>query len=95
MRHHCYDGGHLSQPKMNRHGPTLVARNAPGTTDGDTAGRVSSRKTRRRRSRRGVKSVLLAEKNTEWHLAMTWRRDAYLSHAAQAWLALAREDADA
>lgn len=26
-------------------------------------------------------------------IAMTWRRGAYLSHAAEAWLALMREDA--
>jgi DNA-binding transcriptional LysR family regulator len=41
--------------------------------------------------RSGVSSVLLAEPGMEWHLAMIWRRDAYLSHAAKAWLELVRE----
>jgi hypothetical protein len=27
----------------------------------------------------------LAEPRTTWNLAMIWRRDAYLSHAAKAW----------
>jgi DNA-binding transcriptional LysR family regulator len=35
--------------------------------------------------------VLLAEPHTEWHAAMIWRRNAYLSHAAKAWLAISRE----
>lgn len=35
--------------------------------------------------------VLLAEPRTTFHMAMIWRRGAYLSHAAQAWLALVRE----
>lgn len=38
-----------------------------------------------------VRRILLAEPATDWHMAMVWRRDAYLSHAARAWLALARE----
>jgi DNA-binding transcriptional LysR family regulator len=38
-----------------------------------------------------VRSVLLKEPDTEWALAMVWRRDAYLSEAAKAWLALMRE----
>jgi len=44
--------------------------------------------------RAGVKPVLLAEPDMEWHLAMIWRRDAYLSHAAKAWLELIREAAE-
>jgi DNA-binding transcriptional LysR family regulator len=38
---------------------------------------------------RAVSYVLLAEPDTEWHLAMIWRRGAYLSKAAKAWLELA------
>jgi DNA-binding transcriptional LysR family regulator len=38
-----------------------------------------------------VRHVLLKEPQTEWQMVMIWRRDAYLSHAAQAWLALWRE----
>jgi DNA-binding transcriptional LysR family regulator len=38
-----------------------------------------------------VRPVLLDEPQTEWHLALVWRRSRYLSHAARAWLTLARE----
>jgi DNA-binding transcriptional LysR family regulator len=38
-----------------------------------------------------VTAAQLSDPDTEWRLAMIWRRGAYLSHAAQAWLALARE----
>jgi DNA-binding transcriptional LysR family regulator len=38
-----------------------------------------------------VRAVLLDEAQIEWHMALVWRRGGYLSHAAQAWLALARE----
>jgi len=38
-----------------------------------------------------VRQLLLAEPQTEWHMAMIWRRGSYLSHAARAWLALAQE----
>ncbi|MEI9963829.1 MAG: LysR family transcriptional regulator [Caulobacteraceae bacterium] len=41
----------------------------------------------------GVARVLLDEPQTAWRLAMIWRRGAYLSDAARAWLALAREAA--
>src|SRR4029077_11196788 len=41
-----------------------------------------------------VRQVLLAEPQTEWHMAMIWRRGSYLSYAARAWLALAREAQD-
>lgn len=37
-----------------------------------------------------VAAVLLAEPDTEWQLAMVWRRGVYLSHAARAWLAMMR-----
>ena len=37
--------------------------------------------------------ILLSEPETEWHIAMIWRRGGYLSHAAVAWLSLARENA--
>jgi DNA-binding transcriptional LysR family regulator len=43
------------------------------------------------RSHSGIRQVLLTEPQTEWHIAMIWRRGAYLSHAAKAWLALAQE----
>ncbi|MFI5018331.1 MAG: LysR family transcriptional regulator, partial [Dongiales bacterium] len=35
-----------------------------------------------------VRQVLLAEPQTEWHMAMIWRHGSYLSYAARAWLAL-------
>lgn len=38
-----------------------------------------------------VRHVLLDEPGTEWIMAMVWRRDAYLSGAAKAWLELVRE----
>jgi DNA-binding transcriptional LysR family regulator len=38
-----------------------------------------------------VALVPLAEPRTEWHVAVIWRRDSYLSNAARAWLALVRE----
>jgi DNA-binding transcriptional LysR family regulator len=38
-----------------------------------------------------VRLVLLEEPQTEWNPAMIWRRGAYLSHAAKAWLAIIRE----
>jgi len=39
----------------------------------------------------GVGFVVLDEPDTVWHMALLWRRGGYLSHAARAWLALARE----
>lgn len=38
-----------------------------------------------------VHAVLLDAPGTEWSIAMAWRRDAYLSEAAKAWLALVQE----
>ncbi|MCK0197143.1 LysR family transcriptional regulator [Ancylobacter sp. 6x-1] len=38
-----------------------------------------------------VRLVRLDEPGTEWVMAMAWRRGAFLSAAAQAWLALVRE----
>lgn len=43
-----------------------------------------------KQQRPDVKRVLLDEPGMEWHLALIWRRDAYLSHAAKAWLELAQ-----
>jgi DNA-binding transcriptional LysR family regulator len=37
--------------------------------------------------------LLLEEPQTDWHIALIWRRGAYLPHAARAWLALARDTA--
>lgn len=39
----------------------------------------------------GVRGVLLDEPDTAWNMAMAWRRGAYLSAAAAAWLALVQE----
>lgn len=38
-----------------------------------------------------VRGVLVEEPDTAWSFAMAWRRGAYLSEAAKAWLALVRE----
>ncbi len=46
--------------------------------------------TERRRNPR-VRYVRLIEPGTAWHMAMIWRHNAYLSHAAKVWLELARE----
>jgi DNA-binding transcriptional LysR family regulator len=35
-----------------------------------------------------VSRVLLVEPDTDWHIAMVWRRGAYLTQAARAWLDL-------
>jgi len=34
---------------------------------------------------------MVDEPDMVWHMALIWRRGGYLSHAAQAWLALARK----
>lgn len=44
------------------------------------------------RARAGVGFVEIADPETVWHMALMWRRGAYLSHAARAWVAIARED---
>lgn len=41
--------------------------------------------------RPGVKRVLLSEPDLRWDICFMWRRGAYLSHAAKAWLALLEE----
>ncbi|MGA6969043.1 MAG: LysR family transcriptional regulator [Xanthobacteraceae bacterium] len=41
-----------------------------------------------RRKLPSVSRVLLVEPDTDWHIAMVWRRGAYLSQAASAWLDL-------
>jgi DNA-binding transcriptional LysR family regulator len=38
-----------------------------------------------------LKRIPLAEPQTDWHMAMTWRRGGYLSHAAKAWLELVQQ----
>jgi DNA-binding transcriptional LysR family regulator len=38
-----------------------------------------------------VRHALLDEPGTDWRIALVWRRGGFLSHAARAWLALARE----
>lgn len=47
--------------------------------------------TAEQRARAGTKLVPLADPQTDWVMAMAWRRGAYLSGAAQAWLDLIRE----
>ncbi|WP_336961373.1 LysR family transcriptional regulator [Sphingobium aquiterrae] len=37
-----------------------------------------------------VSVLVLTEQQTEWRLAMVWRRGAYVSHAARAWLEMAK-----
>ncbi len=39
----------------------------------------------------GVDVVALNEPDMRWHMALVWRKGGYLSHAARAWLDLARE----
>jgi len=39
----------------------------------------------------GLRFTLLDEPDTVWHMALLWRKGGYLSHAAQAWLTLAKE----
>ena len=41
--------------------------------------------------RPGVVRLTLRDDDLRWNIGFIWRRDAYLSHAAQAWLALLRE----
>ncbi|WGF86814.1 LysR family transcriptional regulator [Marinivivus vitaminiproducens] len=48
------------------------------------------RMTAEQRPHPDVCTVRLDEPGTDWHLAMVWRRGGYLSHAARAWLALAK-----
>lgn len=45
----------------------------------------------RQRARPEVCQLLLDEPGTQWEMAMIWRRGAYLSQAAKAWLDLVRE----
>jgi len=42
------------------------------------------------RSRPGTAHATVVDPGTEWHIAMMWRTGAYLSHAAAAWLEVAR-----
>jgi DNA-binding transcriptional LysR family regulator len=44
-----------------------------------------------RRHHPSICYALLDEPKTEWHIALAWRRDGYLSHAAKEWLAIAHE----
>ncbi|WP_454780416.1 LysR family transcriptional regulator [Legionella sp. WA2022007384] len=45
----------------------------------------------REKSNPQISFPLLEGDEFQWNMAMTWRRDAYLSDAAKAWLALVRE----
>jgi DNA-binding transcriptional LysR family regulator len=42
-----------------------------------------------------VSALLLTEPETEWRLTMIWRRGAYLSHAARAWLEMVQHPGSA
>ncbi len=42
-------------------------------------------------ARPSIHQVQLREPQTRWRLAMMWRREAYLSHAARAWLRILAE----
>lgn len=44
-----------------------------------------------RRHHPSIRYALLDEPQTEWRIALAWRRGAYLSHAAREWLSLTRE----
>ena len=44
-----------------------------------------------RRHHPSIRYALLDEPQTEWRIALAWRRGGYLSHAAREWLALTRE----
>jgi DNA-binding transcriptional LysR family regulator len=44
-----------------------------------------------RRHHPSIRFALLDEPDTEWHIALAWRRGGYLSHTAQEWLALAHQ----
>tara|TARA_R110001583_G_scaffold183806_2_gene342625 strand:+ start:36164 stop:37102 length:939 start_codon:yes stop_codon:yes gene_type:complete len=39
----------------------------------------------------GLKYIELNEADTQWDMAMIWRRNGFLSHAARAWLEIVRE----
>jgi len=39
----------------------------------------------------GIRRVLLTDDETQWRLVLAWRRGGYVSHAARAWLDLARQ----
>lgn len=43
------------------------------------------------RNHKGVRLIPIDEPEADWDMAVVWRRGAYLSHAARAWLALVRE----
>lgn len=44
-----------------------------------------------KRPHRSVRRALLLDAKCKWCMSLAWRRGAYLSHAAQAWLAHARD----
>lgn len=44
------------------------------------------------RANKQMGMVVLNEHELQWNMAMTWRRNAYLSEAAKAWLELLREE---
>lgn len=46
-------------------------------------------------SRSRLRIVEIRNSQMQWNLVLAWRRNAYLSHAANAWLDLMRESLDA
>ncbi len=42
------------------------------------------------RRHRDVRHIAVSDSGMDWHLALIWRRSAFLSHAARAWLELAK-----
>lgn len=47
------------------------------------------------RAHAGVHRLAVSDAGMDWNMALVWRRGAYLSHAARAWLDLARSEAPA
>lgn len=45
----------------------------------------------RNAGRRAIRPIKLDDEDTDWFVAVAWRRDAYVSHAARAWLEVVRE----
>ena len=45
----------------------------------------------RQRPHPGVRYIELAEPDTQWDMAMIWRQNGFLSHAARAWLEIVEE----
>ena len=78
-----------------RHGfePTVVARSSQidfivGLAASGMGVAFLPRMIAEQRKHPAVARMSLSEPDTDWRIAMIWRRDAYLSHAVKAWLDL-------